>query len=148
MKKANIVSASIFAAVSVIVILYSLTFPQGTDGVPGPGMFPIIIASLMLLCSSLIIAGAFFSKDTSQFVILAKENKMVYITMAILALYIFLMPKIGFCVTSVPVLAGLIKWFSGRKLIACMIYAVLIVLAVFFVFNKILKVPLLFGLIF
>lgn len=148
MKKANIVSASAFAAVSIIVILYSLTFPRGTDGVPGPGMFPILIASLMLLCSVTIIAVTCFSKDTTQFVIFTKENQMVYITMAILALYIFLMPKIGFCVTSVPALAGLIRWFSGRKLVACILYAVLIVLVVFFVFNKILKVPLLFGLLF
>ena len=54
MRKGNIIAGLICAALAVYVIVTCLGYPRAEaygTGVPGPGLWPGIIAALLLICS-------------------------------------------------------------------------------------------------
>ena len=146
MKKANIVTGLIVVIAALAVIVYThFTFPAGVQGVPGPGVFPIIVSVMMLACGVIVLVDALRSKSEEAIVLLDKDNIRVYITMGILALYGILIPIIGFVVTSSIFMTGMIRWFSGRKILYCAAWAVGLSAAVYCAFTYMLKVSLNFG---
>ena len=67
MRKGNIIAGLICAAVAVYVIVTCLGYPRAEvygTGVPGPGLWPGIIAALLLICSvGLIVVTLMMKKD-------------------------------------------------------------------------------------
>ena len=54
MRKGNIIAGIVCAAVALYVIVTCLSYPRAEaygTGVPGPGLWPGIIAALLLICS-------------------------------------------------------------------------------------------------
>ena len=146
MRKANMVLSSIFGIFSIVVIVYTSSFPGANRGVPGPGMWPIMICVLMLACSVSVFINALRAKTGEPFPVATRDNIRVYITIASLIVYLFLMPKLGFVVTSIPFTAVYIKWFHKGKIFLSILYAALAVIATFLVFTRVLMVPLRFGM--
>jgi MFS superfamily sulfate permease-like transporter len=59
-EKGNIIAGIVCAAVALYVIVTCLSYPRAEaygTGVPGPGLWPGIIAALLLICSVGLIAG-------------------------------------------------------------------------------------------
>ena len=44
MKKTNFIVSGVFAAFAIIIIVIAAGYPPSNHGVPGPGLFPILIA--------------------------------------------------------------------------------------------------------
>ena len=67
MRKGNIIAGLICAALAVYVIVTCLGYPRAEaygTGVPGPGLWPGIIAVLLLICSvGLIVVTLMMKKD-------------------------------------------------------------------------------------
>ena len=67
MRKGNIIAGLICAALAVYVIVTCLGYPRAEaygTGVPGPGLWPGIIAALLLICSvGLIVVTLMMKKD-------------------------------------------------------------------------------------
>lgn len=149
MKKGNFITAGVFALFAVLVILQSMSFPAGKDGIPGPGFFPIAIAILMLLAAASLTITTLRMKPEEDTAIgmLSDDNKRVYVCMAILVLYLLVMPYVGFCTTSFVLLFGLIKWFGNYRLPSCALLSAAVVVPLFLVFSYVLNVPLRFGLL-
>jgi putative tricarboxylic transport membrane protein len=149
MRKANFIVSGVFTALAVFIIVLSLTYPPSNHGVPGPGMFPIIIASLIILSSlSLFLTTFRMSKEADTSVDLKSKNVLnVYITMVGLMLYFILLPLVGFVVTSTVMLILYIKWFSKRPWWKTILISVIFVLAIFFLFGSVLNVPMRFGIL-
>ena len=149
MRKANFIVSGVFTAFAIFIIAVSLTYPPSNHGVPGPGMFPIIIASLIILSSlSLFITTLRRGKEADTSVDLKSKNVMnVYVTMVGLVLYFILLPLVGFVTTSIVMLILYIKWFSKRPWWKTVLISVIFVLAIFFLFGSVLNVPMRFGML-
>lgn len=131
------------------IICMSLTFPKGTDGVPGPGIFPIIIGAMMIVSAVLLIIRTTLTKKegNGSLAMLSPEKKRVYLTMLVLVVYFILLPYIGFCVSSFIMLLLLIKWYSRKSILKSIILAAVITAIVYLLFSMVLNVPLSFGLL-
>ena len=149
MKIANIIFGSLFILFAVGVILFTLnTFPASVSGVPGPALFPVIISGVIILSASLIIFHYLRVKEDKEINWLADDTKRVYLAMMILAVYIILIPIVGFFVVSFVLLMGLIKWFRKKGIVYTAVVSASILGCVYVVFNIFLRVPLSLGILF
>ena len=148
MKKANIVTGLIVIVAALAVIAYTyFTFPGSVKGVPGPGVFPILIAAMMLCCGVIVLVDALRSGSEEAIVLLDKDNIRVYITMGILVVYVLMIQMLGFVVSSTIFMTGMIRWFSGRKIPYCAAWGLGLSAVVYCAFTYMLKVSLNFGLL-
>lgn len=149
MKKANFVVSGVFALFAILIIAISMGYPPSTHRVPGPRVFPIIIACLIILSALvLFLQTLFMKKEQDKAVDLKSKNVLnVYITMAGLIVYITLVSMIGFIVTTTIMLTLYIKWFGKRPWWKCVLIALLFSLGIYLLFGTVLKVPMRFGLL-
>ena len=147
MKKGNIIAALAFAAFAGFFIWEGASFPASKGNVPGPAVYPTIVAVLMLMASLSLLITSFRMKpeEDKPIGLWSNDNKRVYISMAVLVLYVFIMPYVGFLVTSSLLLFGLIKWFGNYRFHVCAISAIAVAGIIYFVFSEILLVPFRFG---
>ncbi|MDD3903640.1 MAG: tripartite tricarboxylate transporter TctB family protein [Sphaerochaeta sp.] len=147
MRKANFIVAGVFIAFAIAIIAISLGYPPSNHGVPGPGMFPIIIASLIIFSAVVLIIATLKMKESQNTKVdLTSKNVVnVYITMAGLVVYFLLLPNVGFITTTTIMLVLYIKWFSKRPWWKCILISILFTLAIFFLFGSVLNVPMRYG---
>ncbi|MCL2000057.1 MAG: tripartite tricarboxylate transporter TctB family protein [Planctomycetes bacterium] len=147
MKKGNYIAAAAFAALALFAIRESGSFPPTKGNVPGPAVFPVAIAVIMLAAAVSLVISTFRIKpeDDRKLNLGRPECLRVYACMAILIVYFPLVQIIGFCVTSSIMLFGLIRWFGKYPLHQCALAAVAIVGSLYFVFSQVLLVPFRFG---
>lgn len=149
MRKANLIASGIFTAFAIFIITLASKYPPSNHGVPGPGMFPIIIASLIIVSAVALVivtlkAG---SKEDAEIDLKSKNIINVYITMTGLIIYTILLPKLGFVSMTFVMLTLYIKWFSKRPWWKCLVISLLFTLTIFFLFGSVLNVPMRFGYI-
>ena len=115
MRKGNIIAGIVCAAVALYVIVTCLGYPRAEaygTGVPGPGLWPGIIAALLLICSVGLIAGTLMMKkeDLPELPMWTPGTKRVYISMAILLVYMLVLSTVGFIIPSVIMLFAFCQW--------------------------------------
>ncbi|MFA5448375.1 MAG: tripartite tricarboxylate transporter TctB family protein [Sphaerochaeta sp.] len=149
MKKANFIVSGLFAAFALVVIFIAKGYPPSNHGVPGPGMFPILIASLILISSVILFIFTLRMPQRTDDTIDLKSRSIinVYVTMAGLILYIAVLPLIGFVTSTSIMLILYMKWFSKRPLWKCVLISVLFTVGIFLLFGNVLNVPIRFGLL-
>lgn len=149
MKKGNFVAAAIGFVFGVFVLIEAFLLPKGTNGVPGPGLFPIIISAIMILSSVALFLRSLKMKAEEDIEIhpFSDDSKRVYLVMAVLLVYLVVMPYVGFCVTTFVLMSALVKWFSAKKIVPCLLISAVVTAAVYLIFSKVLNVPLDFGLL-
>lgn len=149
MKKGNIIIASIFAVLAFFIIFMARMLPVATDGVPGPGFWPILIAIIMLLSSISVIIQTIKTKSQNekQIVFLSKDTIRVYITMGGLILYLILMGTLGFLTSTLIMTFCFITWFGSYKIYINLILSIAISGIIYAIFKFILKVPFSFGML-
>ena len=147
MRKANFIVSGVFAAFAIIIITIASQYPPSNHGVPGPGMFPIIIASLILLSavSLVLVTLKSGSKMDTEIDLKSKNIINVYITMTGLIIYTILLPMVGFVTMTFIMLLLYIKWFSRRAWWKCIGISLVFTLGIFFLFGSVLNVPMRYG---
>jgi Tripartite tricarboxylate transporter TctB family. len=147
MKKGNYIAAALFAALAGYVIWECSGFPPSKGGVPGPGIFPIIIAIIMLMASiSLIMTTLRMRPEEDKPLNLASVgNKRVYLTMIVMIAYLLILPEVGFVATSAILMFALVQWFGRYSFIKCALWSLGIPCIIYFVFSEVLLVPFRFG---
>ena len=147
MKKADLITGTIFAFISVSVIAASSRFPSAQNGVPGPGTWPIIIAALMLVASLTVIVKALKKRPNRNEAVdmVSADSLRVYIVMGALIVYLPAMYVLGFCTATALMLFLFIKRFGNYKWYKTIYISVFLTLAVYGIFNYVLKVPFRFG---
>ncbi|AEV27893.1 Tripartite tricarboxylate transporter TctB family [Sphaerochaeta pleomorpha str. Grapes] len=147
MRKANFIVSGVFIAFAIFIIAIAIGYPPSNHGVPGPGMFPIIVASLIIIASlTLFLATLKMPKSQDTAIDLVSPKVMnVYITMAGLIVYVVLLPNVGFISTTSVMLFLFIKWFSKRSWWKCAIISVIFTLAIYGLFGSVLNVPMRYG---
>ncbi|MFI3173254.1 MAG: tripartite tricarboxylate transporter TctB family protein [Eubacteriales bacterium] len=146
MKKANFILSGICIIIAIYTIVTAMQFPEGTNGVPGPGVFPIIIATLMIASSVSIIISSIKMED-EKIIWMSENLKPVYISMAAVVVYTIALAQIGFVVTSVIFVSGMVQWLKKGSPIKNVLISVVFVGIVYGVFSGLLNVPMNFGIL-
>ena len=150
MKKGNYIVAAICAALSILIIIIASGFP-GTEaygtGAPGPGLWPITISLVMLVCAiALFIRAAKMKPENDEAIEMwSTGSKRVYITMGILLVYVFVLPTFGFIISTTLLQFVLLQWFAKKKWPITLLISAAITLSVYFIFKLLLNVPMSFG---
>lgn len=152
MKKGNMITAVITMALSIYVMITCLGYPKAEaygTGVPGPGLWPGVIAGMMFLASLCLLVKSLRMRPEEDTPIDMKTEgtKRVYITMAILIVYVALMGIVGFIPMTIIMLCVFIKWFAKIKPATTVIISAVSTLVIYCVFRFVLNVPVNFGFI-
>lgn len=103
MRKANIIGALIFLAISIYVIAVTFTFKQFKNVAVGPEFFPRYLASGLMICSIVLIYQSLMSKDKSPAPTISLRDKGMQRVLAgiiIIVLYLALWKTLGFLIVT------------------------------------------------
>lgn len=149
MKKTNVVFSSLAMVFAGFVFFVTRAWPKSKDGVPGPAVFPRIVAGIILCCSVAVLVRTLLSKDDGSGTSYGTRDQLrVYMTMGALFVYFILMRYLGFIIDSAIMLTCFFAWFSRKRLWQCVIIAIASSLVIYLVFAKCLNVSMRFGLLY
>ena len=144
------IGGGIFIALGVFIWSMTLQFPALEGGHPGPSLFPRVLATLFIFFGAMVVFHGWKSRRIKEETPAEKEfplNKFNPILVIILiAAFIALANKLGFIFTGAGILFILmmklrVSFFKSS------IVSILLVCFVYFMFAKILRVPLPIGLL-
>ena len=155
MKKISDVISYIFIAVAVAFFAISLSFPPGTNGAVGPGWFPRILCSLVVLLSviNLFTTNIAFKRLTPEEQaadkektrrIFSRDNGRVWVSVAATFVYILCINYIGFVVSSLVYMYAMgfyYKTHEKSKVVAAVL-PIIVVAVLYYVFSNLLHVVL------
>lgn len=152
MKKGNIIASVLCIILGAYVVITCLGYP-GADaygtGAPGPGLWPGVIGGGLILVALWILISTLRAPADSmeQIKIWGEGQKRVYVTMAILIVYCYLITVVGFIPTTIVMLFIFVHWFAKYKWYQTLLISVITTLFVYVVFKFVLNVPIDFGMI-
>jgi putative tricarboxylic transport membrane protein len=146
MKKMNLIFAGICAVIGVFLIVLASGYPTAAQygtGVPGPGLWPIVISAFMLAMAALLVIKSLkMPAEKNVDVPMWNEGtKRVYITMGILFAYVAVLEFLGFIIATTVMEAIFIQWFAKKKPWITAIVALAVTLVIYAVFQYVLNVP-------
>ena len=146
MKKMNLIFSGICAAIGVFLIVLAAGYPTAADygtGVPGPGLWPIVISAVMLAMAALLVMKSVkMPAEKNVDVPMWNEGtKRVYITMGILFAYTLVLEFLGFIIATTIMEAIFLHWFAKKKPVVTAVMALVITLVIYVVFQFVLNVP-------
>ncbi len=134
---------------AIAVLFYTRTFPTLEKGYPGPSLFPNVLAVLFIIAGVTLVAQGVRGRerlskfDTSTITRSGLIN--ILLVLGAVVFYIFLSDFLGFQITSFILLFGIMKWLHVSTRWG-LVMACGVTLAIYFLFAKILLVPLPWGL--
>ena len=104
--------------------------------------------AVYVICSvGLIVVTLMMKKDQfPELPMWTPGTKRVYISMAILLVYMLVLSTLGFIIPSVIMLFAFCQWFHKGAFWKNALISVIVVLAIYFVFKNFLNVPIDFGM--
>ena len=146
MKKMNLIFAGICAAIGILLIVLASGYPTAAQygtGVPGPGLWPIVISAFMIAMAALLAIKSLKMKAEEDTAVPMWNDgtKRVYITMGILFAYVAVLEFLGFIIATTVMEAIFIQWFAKKKPWITAILAVVITMVIYVVFQYVLNVP-------
>ncbi|HIT03587.1 MAG TPA: tripartite tricarboxylate transporter TctB family protein [Candidatus Caccocola faecipullorum] len=135
------------------VIAVSSTYPTAESygtGVPGPGLWPMAIAIVLLACSAMLLYNTWRMKPekNTDIDLFGPGPKRAYISMAILVVYVLLLEPLGFIIATTILEFIFIRWFSKKSYVVSFVIAAAVTAVVYGIFQFVLNVPVgSFGLI-
>ena len=146
MKKSNLIFAGICSAIGIFLIVLAAGYPTAADygtGVPGPGLWPIVISAFMLALAALLVMKTIkMPAEKNVDVPMWNEGtKRVYITMGILFAYTLVLKFLGFIIATTIMEAIFIHWFAKKKPWVTAVIALVVTLVIYVVFQYLLNVP-------
>ena len=149
MKKGNLLVSGIFASIAVAVLLLSRTLPESRHGVPGPAIWPTLIAIITLVAAvALAIQMRAMKGGGGSLNLVLPDSLRVYLSFGVLVVYLASLYWIGFAVSTFLMLYIFISWFGSFCWQSRLLSAVAITAVVYGVFHYLLKVPFRFGVLF
>ena len=150
MKKANFIVSIVCAVLGVGIILIASSYPDAEaygTGVPGPGLWPIVVSIVMLACAALLMFKTLKMKpeDNTDVVLWNADTRRVYISMLILLIYTVILETVGFLLSTVAMLFIFIQWFSKKKWFISLAISAAVTMVIYSVFKFVLNVPIDFG---
>ena len=146
MKKINLIFSGICAVIGILLIVLAAGYPTAADygtGVPGPGLWPIVISAFMLTLAALLVMKSIkMPAEKNVDVPMWNEGTTrVYITMGILFAYTLVLEFLGFIIATTIMEAIFIQWFAKKKPWITAIISLVVTLVIYVVFQYVLNVP-------
>ena len=144
MKKNDTVFGSIFIALGIFIFTQTVFYPSLEKGHPGPGLFPNLLAILFIIFGGVLILKAKRPAAAEGEEAAPPTHKKVanaFFVLGIIIVYVAVVDKAGFLVTSAVLLFVLMKKL-GAPVLRSAIASVCITLFINIMFLKILRVPL------
>ncbi|WP_245998499.1 tripartite tricarboxylate transporter TctB family protein [Halalkalicoccus subterraneus] len=147
MFRSDVIAAGLLLVLSAAVFVVSADFPGGRGGDPGAAFFPrLITGTIAILALGLLVKDLTAEERAAHEIDPAIVRRLV-IVVAFPTIYILAMPIVGFPLTTIAFLAGLM-WFSGARSIPMVLgSAVGVTLVLYYLFGALFQVPLPEGLI-
>lgn len=138
LRRGDRVSAAVWAAVFLICLISSVRLPFGDLSIPGPGVWPSLLAAVGLVGS----AALFIRGRDIPVLARDQSGRRLGLYMAAIVLYAPLYSLVGFLPASALVLVVLIRVAGRFSWLATMLSAVIGPIAVFAIFGLGLDVPI------
>ena len=150
MKKANFIVSIVCAVLGIGIIFIASGYPDAEaygTGVPGPGLWPILVSVVMMACAALLMFKTLKMKpeDNTDVVLWSADTRRVYISMLILFIYTVILETVGFLLSTVVMLFIFIQWFSKKKWYISFAISAALSLGIYSIFKFVLNVPIDFG---
>ena len=150
MKKANFIVSIVCAVLGIGIIFIASGYPDAEaygTGVPGPGLWPILVSVVMMACAALLMFKTLKMKpeDNTDVVLWSADTRRVYISMLILFIYTVILETVGFLLSTVVMLFIFIQWFSKKKWYISFAISAVLSLGIYSIFKFVLNVPIDFG---
>ena len=146
MKKGNLVLAAICAVTGIGIIAVASGYPKAADygtGVPGPGLWPIVISVVLLACTAILLYRTLKMppEKNSKIELWTTGTRRVYLAMGILVVYLLVLPFLGFIISTFVLELIFIQWFAKKNPIITAIISAAITMVVYCAFRFLLNVP-------
>ena len=153
MKISDTVVGAGFVAAGALIFTGTLSYPTLEGGAPGPALFPQVLAVLMVgFGACLVVPAVLARRQDSPNVVQAHPGpgwgKVVnaFLVFAAIIAFNLVLPILGFLLTALAILFGLM-WWLGTPVLRAALAAAGLTLFVYVIFGKILRVPLPLGLL-
>ncbi|MCF0237600.1 MAG: tripartite tricarboxylate transporter TctB family protein, partial [Sphaerochaetaceae bacterium] len=123
MKKISTIIAVIMIVLSLFIIITARSYPESSNGVPGPGFFPTILGVLVIILSFSLLLTQRKEEDVPV-KLFTKEQLPIYLSMGLIIIYLFAMKYLGFIITTPLFLIAIMKLFKVKKWWAIIITAI------------------------
>jgi putative tricarboxylic transport membrane protein len=145
--RSDAIAAGLLVALSAAVFVVSADFPTGRGGDPGAAFFPRLIAGTIAILAVGLLLKDFTTDERAAHEIDPTVVRRLAVVVAFPALYIFVMPIVGFPLTTVVFLAGLM-WYSGARSIPIVLGSSIgVMFVLYYLFGVLFQVPLPDGLV-
>ncbi|MCG8597153.1 MAG: tripartite tricarboxylate transporter TctB family protein [Kiloniellales bacterium] len=134
----NVAGAAVLLPVSVGYLMLALDLPdRPMIGAPGPGFFPILIGTCLLVLSVVLLVQGITALRAGD----AREasggwapSRQAFAVLGCFAVYLLLLPTVGFVLASIPFFAVLMHLYGARRglVVAVGAFAAPVVLFVIF----------------
>jgi len=141
----NIFIGTAFLILGVIIYLLSYTEATGIrDWSLSPGFFPRLAAFFICGLSLLLIALAIFFGDKNRAPVSGQIRWRVFFyvigSIAIMILYVYLIEWLGFILSTIIIMAGMMVLYGSRRWILIAVMSVCLPLLVYFLALKVMYV--------
>ena len=140
MKLGSILASLLFMTVAAVIFTLSNQMSPGVSGDVGAGFFPRIISILTMICGIIIILGE-LRKSTPEPVFSAHFKKALAMG-SITAIFIYLMPILGFVIVTPIFIAGFLLLLKQRNVLLIVGFSLAVTAIIYFVFRTGLNVRL------
>ena len=138
--RADHVSGAAFVAFGVLVIALSGDLPFGTVAMPGAGFLPVLISVLTIIFGVILMARGGESPPLAS--IRWDDVKHAGAVLVIAAAAAALYERLGFLITMILLMAGLLIVIERKGVVRSLIFAVAVALTTWFTFAYVLRTPL------
>ena len=150
MGRKDYIGGGIFMALGVFIWALTFQFPVLDDGHPGPSLFPRVLGTLFIFFASLVVYNGWKTRRVQEEPSLEEEVPLNFfnpiLVIILIAVFIALANKLGFILSGAAILFILMMKLRV-SLLKRSIVSVALVCFVFFIFSKVLRVPLPIGLL-
>ncbi|WP_238532811.1 tripartite tricarboxylate transporter TctB family protein [Halalkalicoccus jeotgali] len=147
MFRSDVIAAGLLFVLSAAVFVVSADFPAGRGGDPGAALFPRLITGTIAVLALGLLVKDLTASERSAHEIDPTVVRRLAVVVAFPTIYIFAMPILGFPLTTVAFLAGLM-WYSGARSVPVVLGSSIgVMLVLYYLFGVLFQVPLPEGLV-
>lgn len=148
MKRADIIASILGLALCLYIFYTTAGFPEDQVVRVGPAFFPRLLAAGLGFFSFILLVSAFtrqYREKHTNFSLKDRGTQRGIISVGATVLYCFFFDSLGFITCTIVYLLFLMALLKERKYIQMTITAVVITIAIFFIFNGLLNITLPMG---
>ena len=138
---------------AAVMIYHTRDFPEMPGQDYGPALFPVLIGCGMIVCGVVLLVSGIKRVDREplaswdDWISSPRHLGNLFAVLGGLLAYILVVDKLGFIPTAFLLLSGLFIQLRGGRIVSSMAIAVVVTVAVHFMFTRYLLVPLPWGVL-